>query len=80
MLLWEVDSWWLSHLQIHADKRIIIEIDINTELGEYIQKEFKNSLRNIERHHRTLISFHPEEHRHLEDFEVKAVLSKGRKR
>jgi ribonuclease G len=79
--LWrKIKNEVLSHLQIHADKRIIIEIDINSELGEYIQREYKNSLRSIERHNRTLISFHPEEHRHVEDFEVKAVLSKGRKR
>ncbi|MCD6385965.1 Rne/Rng family ribonuclease [Candidatus Sumerlaeota bacterium] len=70
----------IDHLEAHAKNSVIIEVVLNTELYNYIEQKFSATLKRLAKQYKSRITLHPDEHRHIENFEIKTILPRGRKK
>lgn len=70
----------LSHLEAHPGEAGKIEVLLNRELYNYINQEFNSSLIKMAKQYKSEIKFLPDEGRHIEDFEVRTILQRGKRK
>lgn len=66
----------ISHLETLRRERRQLRVTLNEELYNYIMREFKTTIDRLAKMYKTEIEFVPEEHRHLEDYQIIDILKK----